>query len=182
MPPIRRSQRQRARAAAALGHPAQTDVVTPAAEPDPVQPAVRPLTARQRWEADVESRLESTELRQREMREIRTLLQSVLPNVAVASTVPVASSSRDDAVPPPGLHRVRLHQQAVRGSTSRVSASGDGIAPPPWQTGEGLMHAVDNPMAGIVDDINVLPGDTQTRVASLVLPKLALHAHVPEKN
>ena len=44
------------------------------------------------------------------------------------------------------------------------------------------MDTVDNPMAGIVDDINVLQGDTQTRVASLVLPTLALHAHVPEQN
>ena len=37
-------------------------------------------------------------------------------------------------------------------------------------------------MAGIVDDIHVLQGDTQTRVASLVLPTLTLHAHVPKKS
>ena len=36
-------------------------------------------------------------------------------------------------------------------------------------------------MAGIVDDIHILQGDTQTRVASLVLPTLTVHAHVPEK-
>ena len=43
------------------------------------------------------------------------------------------------------------------------------------------MDAVGNPMAGIVDDIHILQGDTQTRVASLVLPTLTVHAHVPEK-
>ena len=36
-------------------------------------------------------------------------------------------------------------------------------------------------MPGIVDNIRVLPGDAPNRVASLVLPTLALHAHVSEK-
>ena len=36
-------------------------------------------------------------------------------------------------------------------------------------------------MAGIVDNIRVLPGDAPNRVASLVLPTLALHAYVSEK-
>ena len=113
----------------------------PPTEPDPVQPAVRLATAaahltdRQRCEADVESRLASTEMPQREMREIRTLLQSVLPNVAVASAGPVASSSRAAAVATSRqgshrLHRLRLHQQAVRGSTSWVRAHGNGSCPP----------------------------------------------------
>ena len=43
---------------------------------------------------------------------------------------------------------------------------------------DGLMGAVDNPMPGIVGSIRVLPGDAQSRVASLVLPTLALHVHV----
>ena len=129
MPPIRRSQRQRARAAAAQGLPIPTDVVTPAAEPDPVQPAVRlataaaPLTNRQRWEADVESRLASTEMLQREMREIRTLLQSVLPNVAVASAGPVASSSGASGVASTSRQREPPAASATVASTSRQGAS-----------------------------------------------------------
>ena len=43
------------------------------------------------------------------------------------------------------------------------------------------MDAVDKPIAGIVDDIHVLQGGTQTSVARLVLPTLTLYAHVPEK-
>ena len=136
LPPIRRSQRQKARAAAALGRPLQTDVVTPAAEPDPVQPAVRlstaaaPLTARQRWEADVESRLESIELLQREMRENRTLLQYVLSNVAVASTVPVPSSIRGAAVASTSRRGGGASAaSATVASTSRQGAAPSGSAP-----------------------------------------------------
>ena len=134
MPPIIRSQRQRARAATAQGLPIPTDVVTPAAEPDPVQPAVRlatvaaPLTNRQRWEADVASRLASTEMLQREMREIRTLLQSVLPNVAVASAGPVASSSGASAVASTRRQREPQSASATVASTSRQGASPHGSA------------------------------------------------------
>ena len=135
MPPIRRSKQQMARVAAAQGRPLPTDIVTPAAEPDPVQPAVclttaaAPLTTRQRWEADVESRLSSTEMLQREMREIRTLLQSVLPNVAVASTVPVASSNGAATVASTSRQGEPSAASATVASTSHQGAAPRGSAP-----------------------------------------------------
>ena len=105
------------------------------------------------------------------MREIRTLLQSVLPNVAVASAGPVASSSAASAVASTSRQREPPAALATVASTSRQGASPRGSAPmatvvaPPWRTGEGLMDAVGNPIAGIVDDIHVLQGDTQAKVA-----------------
>ena len=46
---------------------------------------------------------------------------------------------------------------------------------------DGLLGAVDQPMPGIVNILQDLPGDAQSRVASLVLPTLSLLAHVSER-
>ena len=79
----------------------------------------------------MESRLASTEMTQREMREIRTLLQSVLPNVAVASAGPVASSSGASVVASTSRQREPPAASATVASTSRQGASPHGSAPMP---------------------------------------------------
>ena len=174
MPPIRQSQRQRARR---VQTSATTDLDQPAgpdnAAAETVVAATRlttaaaSVTARRQWEANVERRLDATEPLRRELREMRTLIQSLVPSV-VASTShqgapPVVSTSRQGAAPP---------------ATATVSS---GPAPPPWPTMDGLLGAVDQPMPGIVNILQDLPGDAQSRVASLVLPTLSLHAHVSER-
>ena len=64
-------------------------------------------------------------------------------------------------------------------SSSRQDA---GMVDPPWPTTDSLMEtSTDLPVPGIVDALNVLPGATQERVSSFVLPTLSLHAHGLEK-
>ena len=124
MPPIRQSQRQRARR---VQTSATTDLDQPAgpdnAAAETVVAATRlttaaaSVTARRQWEANVERRLDATEPLRRELREMRTLIQSLVPSV-VASTShqgapPVVSTSRQGAAPP---------------ATATVSS---GPAPPP---------------------------------------------------
>ena len=58
--------------------------------------------------------------------------------------------------------------------------------PPPPLGEEGAGGCEEGPgppfrMPGIVDSFQVLPGDAQSRAASLVLPTSALHAHVSER-
>ena len=81
------------------------------------------------------------------MREIRTLLLSVLPNVAVASTVPVDASSQGAAVALTSRQRAPSAACAPVASTSHQGAAPSGSAPlalavappPPWKMVEGLM-------------------------------------------
>ena len=72
--------------------------------------AAASVTARRQWEANVERRIDATELLRRELREMPTLIQSLVP-IVVASTSqgastrhqgapPVASTSRQGAAPP----------------------------------------------------------------------------------
>ena len=82
MPPIRQSERQRARAAAALGRPPHGDRVEPIRAPGssaapPAAPAA-PRAATRLWEADVERRLEATEQLHHEMRVMREMLRVAL--------------------------------------------------------------------------------------------------------
>ena len=130
MPPIRHSQRQRARRA-------QADASDQPAEPGPVNAAAEPVvaatrlatatasvTARRRWEADIERRLDATEHLRREMREMRTLIETLVPQPVTASTSlqgapPVASSS---------------HQSAAPIASSSVTP---GLAPPPPMANHG---------------------------------------------
>ena len=182
MPPIRHSQRQRRAQADALDQPPVPGPVNAAAEPvvaaTRLATATASVTARRRWEADIERRLDATEHLRREMREMKTLLQTLVSQPVVASTsqgAPVASTSQQGA-PPVALPS---RQSAAPIASSSVTP---GLAPPPpWPTMDGLLGPADAPLPGIVDNIRVLPGDAPGRVASLVLPTLALHAHVSEK-
>ena len=110
MPPIRHSQRQRAMRAQAdaSDQPAVPCPVNAAAEPvvaaTRLATATASVTARRRWEADIERRLDATEHLRREMREMRTLIETLVPQPVTASTSqqgapPVASSSHQSAAP-----------------------------------------------------------------------------------
>ena len=130
MPPIRHSQRQRARRAqaGALDQPAVPGPVNAAAEPvvaaTRLATATASVTARRRWEADIERRLDATEHLRREMREMRTLIETLVPQPVTASTShqgapPVASSS---------------HQSAAQIASSSVTP---GLPPPPPMANHG---------------------------------------------
>ena len=132
MPPIRHSQRQRARRAQAdaLDQPPVPGPVNAAAEPvvaaTRLATATASVTARRRWEADIERRLDATEHLRREMREMRTLIESLVSQPVVASTsqgAPVASTSQQGAPPVASSS----HQSAAPIASSSVTS---GLAPP----------------------------------------------------
>ena len=228
MPPIRKSERQRARSAAALGRPPHGDRVEPIRAPGssaaPPAAPVAPRAATHLWEADVERRLEATEQLHHEMRVMREMLRVALQQVnptsdhdAVASASVDRQVAASSAVTPLSHPVVRpasaVGRQVVApaapapvpstsGQVDILSASSarqaatsvapepvpsssrqdTGMVDHPWPTTDRLMEtSTDLPVPGIVDALNILPGATQERVSSFVLPTLFLHAHVPEK-
>ena len=135
MPPVRQSQRQRARRVQAG---VKTDLDQPAvpgpgyAAAEPVVAATRfataapSVTARRRWEADIDQCLDATEQLRREMREMRTLLESLVPSVAASTSQGVSTSQQGAprvASPVASTSRQRVAPIATANQAS-------GLAPP----------------------------------------------------
>ena len=99
--------------------------------------------------------------------------------VAPAAPAPVPSTRGQT-----GIHSASSARKAATSvapepvpSSSRQDT---GLVDPPWPTTDRLMEtSTDIPVPGIVDALNSLPGASQERVSSFVLPSLSIHAHVP---
>ena len=88
--------------------------------------AAAPVTARRRREANIERRLDATEQLRGEMREMRTLLESLVPSVA-ASTSQGASTSQQGA-PRVSSPVASTSRQGV--ALIAIATVSSGLAPP----------------------------------------------------
>ena len=143
MPPIRQSERQRARAAAALAHPPHGDRVEPIGAPGssaapPAAPAA-PRTATRLWEADEERRLEATEQLHHGMHVMREMLRVALQQVSPTNghdAVAAASVDRQVATP------YAVNPSSRPASFCRWSPGGDTICSDPIGSSDQLLPLV----------------------------------------
>ena len=161
MPPVQQSERQRARAAAALGRPPIGDGVEPTVAPgsSAARPAASaaPRAANRLWEADVELRLEATEQLHHEMRVMREMLHAALQQVS--------PTSGHDAVVSASVDR----QVAASSSAAPVAPSSRPVVQPAAAVGrKAAPHAAPAPVLSTSGQTDIHRASSARQAATFV--------------